>query len=70
MTATVLAFPTPAPKDGGKARILRRRADIGLGQNFGRVVGYDHRANDLTQRHADPEDTAPCEYSAPPFDGA
>jgi hypothetical protein len=59
MTATVLAFPTPAPKDGGKARIRLRRERFGLAAP---------RPDDLTMRHADPEDTAPCEYVAPDRD--
>jgi hypothetical protein len=61
MTATVLAFPTPAPKDGGKARIRLRRERFGLAAPM---------QSDLTMRHADPEDTAPVEYSAPQWDSA
>jgi hypothetical protein len=61
MTATVLAFPTPAPKDGGKARIKFRRERFGLAAPT---------QSDLTMRHADPEDTAPAEYSAPAHDGS
>lgn len=56
MTATVLAFPTPAPKDGGKARLLRAHP------NF-RARNLAEPICDLTQRCADPEDTAPAEYS-------
>jgi hypothetical protein len=63
MSADILAFPTPAPKDGGKARIQARRGIIGLSANT--VV-----ADELHMGHADPEDTAPCEYSAPDQDMA
>lgn len=84
MSADILAFPTPAPKDGGKARILRRR-EARLGPVFlppspydrAQVEGYDLSGYskiepilDLTMRHSDPEDTAPCEYQAPTHDGA
>lgn len=67
MTATVLQFvPTPAPKDGGRARIKARRIEIGLGaQNFRWPPAepiYDSRC-DLTQDHADQEDTAPAKHS-------
>jgi hypothetical protein len=64
--ADILAFPTPAPKDGGKARIRIRRERFGLAAPSRDEVG----TTDLTQRHADPEDTAPAEYNAPAHDGA
>jgi hypothetical protein len=63
--AEIIAFPTPAPKDcGAKERNRARIAGHRNGQNFGRVIGYDDR-DSLTQDHADPEDTAPCEYVRP-----
>jgi hypothetical protein len=106
MSATVLAFPTPASRDGGKARLLcdpngKPYGDdsLGFGQiskevfdslnfmpasaaiaiatqerNQARIAshrnGQNRKRDDLTMRHADPEDTAPSEYSAPTFDGA
>lgn len=40
-------------RDGGKARIQRRRVARNLAEPF--------TVDDLTMRHADPADTAPCE---------
>lgn len=34
----IIAFPRPAPKDGGKARILARRELIGLAKQGGPIV--------------------------------
>lgn len=58
MTAVIVTFPQPT-KDGGKARILRRRMRLGDGS-------YSEPMSDLTQRHADPEEP----YNAPPCDCA
>jgi hypothetical protein len=49
---------TPKQTDGGKARILSRRA-----KTFGGVI-------DLTMDHADPSDYMPSEYVAPSEDMA
>lgn len=64
MTATVLAFPTPALKDGGaKERNKARIAHISgqelriNGHTIGHVTKISAGFDDLTQRHADPEDT-------------
>jgi hypothetical protein len=70
LTATVLAFPTPAPRDTGARE--RNRARIAChcdGSNRTLSLAEPITA-DLTMRHADPGDTAPCEYSAPAHDGA
>lgn len=40
-------------RDGGKARIRRRRAALNLSEPF--------TADDLVVGHANPADTAPCE---------
>lgn len=67
VTATVLAFPTPAPKDGGKARILARREKMFRSEVFS-AVHFNAVADSLAMGSADPEDTAPCEYVSPDQD--
>lgn len=51
----VLSFPRPAPKDGGKERITRRREVIGLVKQGEPEVEPDS----LVMLHADPEDPMP-----------
>jgi hypothetical protein len=70
----ILAFPTPAPKDGGKVRFLRRRKELELDDlallyapGIAAPVGVVALC-DLTMGCADPEDTVPCEYQAPDQD--
>ena len=50
---------TPAPKDGGKARILRRRRAIMVEHMFHGSALPD----DLIMDKADPEDTRPSELA-------
>ncbi len=72
MTATVLPFPTPAPKDGGKARIQAGRIRKGLTAEqafFAAAQAISGGACDLRMDHTDPEDTVPSEYVAPVCDG-
>jgi hypothetical protein len=78
--ADILAFPTPSPKDGG--RVIATAAFVASVQHRAlherekfrsrreRLGLATPRADDLTMRHADTEDTAPAEYSAPAHDGA
>ena len=51
----VLSFPRPAPKDGGKSRILARRELIGLAKQGGPIV----QPESLVMLHPDPE--LPCD---------
>lgn len=68
MRATILVFPRPTNievRERNRARIACHRN----GDNF-RFRSFGEPICDLTQRCADPEDTAPAEYSAPAHDGA
>jgi hypothetical protein len=64
MTADILQFPTPQPKDGGKERILRKRRAIRLEHMFHGSILPD----DLTQGHADqmPSDSPYCAAESDP----
>jgi hypothetical protein len=64
--STVIPFPEPAPSDGGKARILRRRQRLGM-PTLGLKApdGFRFR-EDLTMDHADPEDMGMPSDSAYP----
>jgi hypothetical protein len=58
----LLQFPTATPSNGGKARILRRRAVVMVDRKYG--MSPLGGASDLTQDHADPEtDTRPSELA-------
>jgi hypothetical protein len=74
MTATVLAFPTPAPKDGGaRERNRARIASHRNGDNRRAARDLAEPICDLTMGSADPEDTgmpSDSPYHAPAHDGA
>jgi hypothetical protein len=69
--ADILAFPTPAPKDGGARERNRARIAHISGQELrvnGHTIGHVTKISvgfgDLAMGSADPEDTAPAEYVA------
>ena len=48
------------PKDGGKARIRSRRAELALSMSAKAILA---QVDSLTMDHADPEDTRPSDIA-------